>query len=153
MQQSVESLNEIHRENNAFNIISELKSVYQPFITSKTPLALQRLKTKLNTLENYPTKVADNFTVGSGVDSEKADSILYSKVWGETETPVEAKVTTDDPSLNRILSPTHDVVSSDNTVTAAGTALSTSGPVVLQCSVANLSPPSVAVVPSQANSD
>ena len=44
-------------------------------------------------------------------------------------------------------------MSSDNTVAAAGTALLTSEPVVLQCSVADLSPPSDAVVSSQAKSD
>ena len=44
-------------------------------------------------------------------------------------------------------------MSSDNNVTAAETALSTSEWVVLKCSVANLSPPSDAVDPSQAKSD
>ena len=44
-------------------------------------------------------------------------------------------------------------MSSDNNVNAAETALSTSDPVVLKCSVADMSPPSVAVVPSQVKSD
>ena len=153
MQKNVDSLIQIHRENKAFNIISEIKSMYQPFITKKAPFALQRLKTKLGTLESSPTKAADNLTVGSCADSEKADSIIYSKAWGETKTPVEANVATEDSSLNSVPSPPHDVVSSDNTVTAAGTALSTSEPVVLQCSVADLSPPSGAVIPFQAKSD
>ena len=152
MQQGVDSLIKIHRENNAFDIISEIKSTYQPFIKN-APFALQRLKTKLSTLENSPTKVADNSSVCSGPDSEKADSILYSKAWGETKTPVEANVTTDNPSLNSVPSPSHDVVSSDNTVTVAETSMSPSDPVALQCSVANLSPPSDAVVPSQAKTD
>ena len=43
-------------------------------------------------------------------------------------------------------------MSSDNNVTAAETALSSSDLVVSQCSVVNLSPPSQAV-PSQAKSD
>ena len=153
MQQSVETLIQIHRENNAFNIISEIKSMYQPIITRKAPFALQRLKTKLSTLESSLTKAADNFTVESSPDSEKLDSIIYSKLWGETKTPVEANVATDDPSLNSVPSPTYGVVLNCNNVTAAGTALSTSEPVVLQCSVADLSLPSDVVVPSQAKSD
>ena len=88
LQQSVESLIQIHRKNNVFNIISEIKSMYRPFMKKKAPFALQRLKTKLSTLESSPTKVADNLTVGSGADSDKADSIIYSKAWGETKTPV-----------------------------------------------------------------
>ena len=63
MKQSVESLIKIHRENIAFNIISEIKSMYQPFITKNAPFALQRLKAKLSTLESSPTKVADRFNI------------------------------------------------------------------------------------------
>ena len=37
MRQIVESLIGYHRKNNAFNIISEIKSMYQPFITRKAP--------------------------------------------------------------------------------------------------------------------
>ena len=153
MQQSVDTLIKIHRENNAFNILSEIKSMYQLYITKKAPFALQRLKTKLGTLESFPTKAADNFTVDSCADSDKVESIIYSKTWGETKLPVDADVTTDNPSLISILSPAHDVVLSDNAVTAAGTALSNSAPVVLQCSVANLSQPSDVLVHSQAKSD
>ena len=153
MQQSVDSLIKIHRENNEFNIISEIKTMYQPFITRKAPFAFQRLKTKISTLENSPTKAADNPTVGSGADPEKADSIIYSKAWSETKTPVEANVATDGPSLNSVPSPTHDVVLNCNNVTTAGTALSTSELVVLQSSVADFSPSRDAVVPSQAKSD
>ena len=46
----------------------------------------------------------------------------------------------------------HEVMSSDNHVTAAETALAPSDPVVSKCPGANLSPPSEAV-PSQAKSD
>ena len=92
-------------------------------------------------------------TVGSGSGSEKVVSIIYSKAWGENKSPVEANVATDDPSLNGVPTPPPDVVSSDINVTAAGTALSTSEPVVLQCSVASLFPPSETVDHSQAKSD
>ena len=79
MKQSVQSLIKIHCENNAFNIISEIKFMYQPFIIKNAPFALQRLKTKLSTLEGSLTKDDDTSTAGSGADSEKADSIIYSK--------------------------------------------------------------------------
>ena len=78
MKQTVESLNEFLRKNSAFNIISDVKSMYQPCLTKIVTFALQRLKAKLSTLGSSPTKVADNFTVGSGADSEKADSIIYN---------------------------------------------------------------------------
>ena len=58
--------------------------MYQPYIMKKAPFALQRLKTKLRTLESFPTKAAGNFFVDSCADSEKADSLTYSKAWGET---------------------------------------------------------------------
>ena len=126
--------------------------MYHPFIIKTAPFALQRLKTELSILENTPTKVDDNSNTGSGVDIEKADSIIYSKAWGETKTPVKVDVTTDDPSLNSVSTPPHDV-SSDNSATAAETVLSTAEPVASQCSVVNMSPPSDAVVSSEVKFD
>jgi len=152
MQQGVDSLIKIHRENNAFKSISETKSMYQPFLIKNAPYALQLLKTELGILEGSFTKVNDISTDGSGADIEKADSIIYSKAWGETKTTVNVDVATDEPSLNSVSTPLHEV-SSDNTITAAGTAPSTSEPVTLKCSVNDMPPPSDVVVSSQAKSD
>ena len=44
MQRTVDTLFKTHRENNAFNTNSELKSMYQPFITKQAHFALHRLK-------------------------------------------------------------------------------------------------------------
>ena len=55
---------------------------------------------------------------------------------GKTKPPVDTDVATDDPSLNSVPSPTNDVVLNCNNVPAAGTALSHSAPVALQCSAA-----------------
>ena len=57
MQQEVDSLKRIHRENNAFNSISETKSMYQPFIIKKAPFPLQLLKTELSIVESPPLKM------------------------------------------------------------------------------------------------
>ena len=76
MQQSVGSLIETHRENKAFNTVSEIKSMYQPNIMKETPLAFRCLKIKLRTLESSSSKFADNFTVDSCAESEKAESII-----------------------------------------------------------------------------
>ena len=153
-QQTVDTLIKIHCKNDAFNIISEIKSMYQPSISKKSHFALHRFKTKLATLGSLPSKAAGNLTLYSRSDSEKADSIVYSKAWGEYKPPVDADVATDDPSSNSVLSPTHDIVlNCDNDVTKSVNALSVSAPVGLQGSVANLSQSSDALVHSQAKSD
>ena len=129
MQQSVDKLIKVHHENNSFDTICEIKCMYQPYIIKKVHFALQHLKTKLGTLESFPSKAADNFTDDSCAGTEKAESIIYQKAWGKTKPPVDADVATDDPSLNSILSPAHDVVLSDNAITAAGHVPSHSAPV------------------------
>ena len=108
MQRDVDSLIKIHREKNAFNIISEIKSMYQPYIKKKAPFALHRSKTKLGTLESSPSESIDKFTVDSCVDSEKAESVIYSKSLGETKPPNDVDVTTHNPCLNSVPSLAHD---------------------------------------------
>ena len=132
MQRSVDAPIKIHRKNNAFNTISEIKSMYQPFITMKAPLAHHRLKTKLDTLESSPSETLDNFAVDSCANSEKTDSVIYSKAWGETKPPIDADVSTDSQSLNNVLTTTQDSVLNDNAVTAAESALVASAPVVIK---------------------
>ena len=79
MQRSFDTLIKTHCKNIAFNTIFEIKSMYQPFITKHAPFALQCLMIELGTLESSPSESDDKLTVDSCADSEKAESIKYSK--------------------------------------------------------------------------
>ena len=81
------------------------------------------MKTKQGTVENSTAKSADNVTVDSCTDSGKAEFVIYAKAWSKTKPPNDADVSSDNPSLNCTLTPTHDVVLNTKSVTAAKRAL------------------------------